>query len=157
MTVDCWSFRAESQDTDRLPVIPGSGGFREFASLGHASGITRPFPLPAKLLIQGKVTFRRTNAALNGLPLQPIQTLLLDLRLPDQRLDDSWFSLAKNDADTATISVLATVDAPSPDPNDPLSPHVISWRVNPEFTTFDIHMAWLTAVRLDSRTHHEAQ
>ena len=101
MPVQCWSFRRQTQDVESLPEIGGTG-FKEFASLGSpATGLL----LPARLLIQGKATFRRTNASQNGLPLQAIQTLLIDTLLgPDEPLDDAWCSLVKDDADAATIS-----------------------------------------------------
>jgi hypothetical protein len=160
MSVDCWSFRKKSQNVERLAVIPGTGGLREFASLGRPSGSSKVirFPLPGKLLIHGKATLRRTNSHQPALALTPIQTILVDNRLPpDKILDAAWCSLAKNDADTATICVLATVDAPPPETEEPPFgvPHVISWRVNPAGITFELHMVWLTAVRLDVRRHRD--
>lgn len=153
MAVQCWSFRRKDQDVGNLPDI-GQTGFKEFASLGSpATG----FRLPARLLIQGKATFRRTNASLNGLPLQPIQTILVDTLLgPDELLDDAWCSLAKDDADSVTISVLATVDAPA-HVGSTFRPHVISWRVAPLGATFEINHVWLTAVGLDALAHLEGR
>ena len=151
MAVECWSFHREDQVVGDLPDI-GRTGFKEFASLG--TPVTE-FRLPARLLIQGKATFRRTTGFLNGLPLQPIQTLLVDTLLgPAQPLDEAWCSLTKSDDDTATISVLATVDAPA-HLGSGFRPHVISWRVAPQDTTFDIRSVWLTAIALDALAHRE--
>jgi hypothetical protein len=153
--VDCWSSVRAQQDVETLPVVRAV--YREFASLGGGSGgIGRPFPLPEKLLIHGKATFRRTNAFMEGgFDPQAFETELVDSRLPeeDSFIDSAWFTLAKHPNATATISVLATVDAPAPG-GDPLTPHIISWIVNPGGVTFDIHRAWLVAIPLES-LHHQ--
>jgi hypothetical protein len=151
MPVQCWSFHRNTQDVQSLPKIDRTG-LREFASLGSpATG----FELPARLLIQGKATFRQTT--IDGQPLQAIQTLLIDTLLgPDKPLDSAWCALSENPVDAVTISVLATVDAPART-GSRFRPHVISWRVDPEGASFEIKDAWLTAVGLDALSHLEGK
>lgn len=152
MSVDCWSSLRQAQDVESLPLVRGV--YREFASLRrHPSGVLSALPLPARLLIHGKATFRRTfpHGDDAGFALQPIETVLFDSRL-NKDIDTAWCSLEKNPGAAATVCVLATVDAPG----NFSERHNITWLVNPGGITFDIHMAWLTAIPLDSLAHQEA-